>query len=1157
MPRCSVRARSTHYAFPASARTSLGTLIGLGLLIPAALAAADSTPRAFDIPAGSATATLKQFAAQSGEQLLYSPDDVGSVQTPAVRGEFQPLAALAALLDRTPLQARQDEKAKAIAITALPPPRAPPLTAPPPAPPPSSPLSPPAAPSSMKKRTVLSVLASLFTLGLSGSAQTADPTASVPDSASSAVRTGTIAGKIFNPENRQYVRDAEVRLKNTDLVAYTNDGGEYVIAGAPAGTHTILVSYTGYAAEPATVILTAGETTKHDFEIVSSRPSRSTAKPGQGDVVMLDAFVTSSQRDGNAKAIMEQRAAMNMKNVVAADNFGDLTGGNVGEFIKYLPGIVMDYVSNDARAARIGGLDPKYVGVSLDGMQMASAASASFSGTSRQFEFEQASINSIESIEVHKTRSADMAANSPAGTINMRSKSAFTRKGREIITQLSMSANSAALTFAKTPGPDDGNHHKIFPSANLSYAESFGGRFGVQLSLGTSTIFNQQQIWSMGYDYTAAATRGPLPRQMVLRDGPDIARRDSVGVNLDYNLSENVVLSLRTAASHLSDEPDTRTITFDTAIANVDASSTPTRMIYNATPNATTNITQTIGHRNKLNDTATYTPKIEYKRGDLLVTAQGGYSRSRTHYENSGFYTNVSQRLTRLSWMAERSSERDTAWKFTQLSGLPWNDPRSYNRVDALANNVNTSPQAGQSQVFSGKLDLVKVFNVGLPVTFKTGWNTLLTTYDLAIIGTQSATYIGPAGNQLDPGTVMIMEKYYRFDIRDGGNFSSLGIPWPDTSKMYDLSLAHPAYFLDNATQNFINRFTSPRGVKEQNDASYVDGTTRWKRLRANFGVRHERIRIVGKVFDIIPPAVMRTERPDLVAGTIPYTVYQYRGGQRFNKYGGYSNNFLSGGLKYDITSRLNLLLSASQSILRPNYDSIAGIITVNDTAHTVTLPNPNLNPETSDKYFASIQYYIEPAGVVSISSYEMQIKNLGLANAEITAEEAGYANDPVYTGYRFFRPTTALGTRKVKGADFEYSQQLVFLPGFWRGFSLFGSMSRTIADVRTTALVPKSTNGGIRFSNHKFNVQLRTTWTAAKLNAQSGAGVTLREQWGSERTMLDFSGGYKLGRTYELTLSGRNILNEPIRAFDTVPGRFSSVQYGGAVWTLGVRGRY
>lgn len=966
--------------------------------------------------------------------------------------------------------------------------------------------------------------------------------------------TGTIVGRIFNPATQEYVRNAEIRVEGTNLVAYSADEGSFMIPGVPAGQQMLSVIYTGYTAQPAAVRIEAGQTVTRDFELQGATYQKPGEAGAKKDVLILNQFVVSSEREGNAKAIMEQRAALNMKNVVSSDNFGEVTGGNVGEFIKYLPGIVMDYVDADARAARIGGLDPKYAGVSIDGMRMASAASASFSGTSRQFEFEQASINSIEAIEVNKTLTASMDADAPAGTINLRSKNAFERKGREIVAQLSTSANSYAMTLHKTPGPDDGNHLKVFPGGTFSYADSFGGRVGVQLSLGSNTSWNQQAIWTTTHDYTIPA-RGPILTQVVLRDGPKIVRRDSVGVNVDFKITDGLVFALRTAASHLNDEFNTRTITFRANPGDIDPASTSTRVIARETANANTRIEQTISHRNKLNDTATYTPKLEYKRGDLTVTAGGGYSRSRTHYEgpNSGFFAGVNNRVTRMSWQAVRASERDTAWDFTQLSGLPWNDIRSFNRVDANPNNVNASPQTGQSQVFAGNLDVKKSFNLGLPVMVQAGGKTRLTTYDLAVTGAQAWTYVGAAGNQLDPGTVPLIEKNYRFDPLQGGNFTSLGIPWPDTTKMWDLYLAHPEYFAPNTFQNFFNGFTSPRGVKEQVDAGYVEGTTRWQRLRMNLGVRTERTRTIGRTFDIIPNAVVRAQRPDLVPNTAPYTIYQYRNGERSNKYGSYQNWFFSGGAKYSLTSGLHLLLAASQSISRPNYNNIAGTISINDTARRITLPNPELKPETSDKYFVSLQYYLEPAGTMSVSAYELNVKNLGLANVAISAEEAGYADDPDYNGYDFLRASNAPGTRKIKGVDAEYSQQLVFLPGFWRGFSLFGSLSRTIPDLRVTSLVSKSANGGVRFSNHKFNLQLRCTWAAARLTSTNAQ----RDQWLNERIMFDLSGGYKINKTYELTLSGRNINNSPIRGYENYPGRLRMNEYLGPVWTLGVRGRF
>ena len=195
----------------------------------------------------------------------------------------------------------------------------------------------------------------------------------------------------------------------------------------------------------------------------------------------------------------------------------------------------------------------------------------------------------------------------------------------------------------------------------------------------------------------------------------------------------------------------------------------------------------------------------------------------------------------------------------------------------------------------------------------------------------------------------------------------------------------------------------------------------------------------------------------------------------------------------------------------------------------------------------------MEPAGTMSVSAYELNVKNLGISNLAVSAEEAGYADDPEYSGYDFLRASNVPGTRKIKGFDVEYSQQLVFLPGFWRGFSLFGSLSRTIPDLRVTSLVSKSANGGIRFSNHKFNLQLRTTWSAARLTSTNAQ----RDQWQNERIMFDLSGGYKINRTYELTLSGRNINDSPIRGYENTPGNIRANQYYGPVWTLGARGRF
>jgi TonB-dependent receptor len=719
--------------------------------------------------------------------------------------------------------------------------------------------------------------------------------------------------------------------------------------------------------------------------------------------------------------------------------------------------------------------------------------------------------------------------------------------------QASLTASPYELTTRRTPSPGDGFHRKIRPGYIFTYADSFNGRFGVQLSLSHNSLFNEQLGLTQTIDNTIAA-RGPVINALVFRDNPKITTRAAIGLNLDVKITPNLVASLRTAGSHFDDEINARTLTFRANTADIDPSSTLTYLLARPTPNVNTRLEQSIGHSHKFNDTITYTPKLEYKRNDTVVTLSGGYSRSRTHYEDwrTGYMVGANNRITRMSWSARRSSPTSTDWQLTQLSGRSWLDLANYNRDDANPNNIGSAARSGQSQVFLGYLDAKHTFNLGLPITVSAGAKVRQTTYDLARTGSLTWTYVGPTRSQLDPSTVMIPHTYPSlFNPQQGDNIAAMNIPIPNTTSMYGLFRSNPEYFVENEFNNFLILNTSVRAVKEQVDARYVEFNTRWKGLRLNFGMRQERTRTVGRTFDLIPAAQVRAA--GYTPNTIPFVTYQYRNFERRNKYGGYDHDFLSGGVKFSLMKNLVVQIAGNQSIGRPDYNNLAGAINVNENNQTVTMPNPDLKPETSDKYYISAQYYIEPAGTLSLSTYQLNVENMGVANTQISAEEAGYADEPEYIGFTFLRPSNLDGTRKIKGVEMEYSQQLVFLPGFARGFSLFGSISRAIPDVRLTNVVPKSVNGGVRFSNHLFNLQLRSTWSSARATSIAATQV----QWQYERIMFDVSGGYKFNQKYELTISGRNILNSPIRGFTNEPGILRVNQKYGAVWTVGVRGRF
>jgi iron complex outermembrane recepter protein len=355
---------------------------------------------------------------------------------------------------------------------------------------------------------------------------------------------GIVTGRVFNAATNSYVRNAEVRVEGTSIAAYTEDAGSYRLVGVPAGEVTLAVTYTGTQPVTARVSIAPGRATTRDFELQSAllNPSTTGAKD---HVLTLSAFVVSSEREGNAKAIMNQRAALNAKSVVATDNYGDLTMGDVGEFMKYLPGVALDYLEVDTNAVRIGGLDPKYATFTQDGNRMA-AGNPSFDANSRGNTFEQMSITGIESIEVNNTLTASMDADSAAGNINLRSKNAFDRKGRQIVYQAYAMGTTDAATLSRKYLPDDRKHYKVFPAGQLGYADVFlGGRLGIETNASFNKSFIFQDRHQLEYNY--ANPDRPVITGLMWRPGPKVATRIAGTFSLDYKVSPDIVFSIRSS----------------------------------------------------------------------------------------------------------------------------------------------------------------------------------------------------------------------------------------------------------------------------------------------------------------------------------------------------------------------------------------------------------------------------------------------------------------------------------------------------------------------------------------------------------------------------------------------------------------------------------
>ncbi len=90
-------------------------LVCSALFVALTAQAAEST-RTYDVPAGEAGLTLKQFATQAQREIVFSPDNVAGLKTNPVQGDLAPSAALDLMLADTGLAATQDLKTGAFAV---------------------------------------------------------------------------------------------------------------------------------------------------------------------------------------------------------------------------------------------------------------------------------------------------------------------------------------------------------------------------------------------------------------------------------------------------------------------------------------------------------------------------------------------------------------------------------------------------------------------------------------------------------------------------------------------------------------------------------------------------------------------------------------------------------------------------------------------------------------------------------------------------------------------------------------------------------------------------------------------------------------------------------------------------------------------------------
>ena len=951
-----------------------------------------------------------------------------------------------------------------------------------------------------RRSLILPVFAGLAALAVNASAATAV--------------TGVISGRVLNAATGVYLAGASIVVDGTaGLGDVSAEGGAFRLTDVPAGQRTLIVTYPGLDTARLGVAVVAGRTAELNIELTSK-------------IYQLNAFTVSELREGEAAAIARQRNAENLKQVIATDTFGSVADTNVGNVLLRLPGITAQRDEAEAYLVSIRGIDPQFNSVMVDGTRLAGATTRS-DGLSRAFEVDKVSTNSIESIEVIKAQLPEMDADAIGGTINLKTKSGFDRRGRD-------------LRWAA--GTNIYPERSVFePSASLAYSNVFGRerRLGLAFNLSYNRTYGPRSAFRAGY--SAPSATGPTPmNDFQISEDEITLTRIGTGLKLDYKLSSTTSVFFNALYNNYLD----------------DMSQHKMRIRRGSTVALGETVSQLTGSSTE------YEMESRYRTVKTFRFQGGG----KTSWRDWNFDYDA-------AWSPSDGFEKredltlrinSTAWRIDRLNRLHYptfyqtGGPDVRNFDNGTTDAMTRKDFHQQDEIYSAQLNAKRTFATALPTYFKTGlrWREQTKKQNRF---TPSYTYVGPDGVAgLNSATRQNDDNLNRFNGTDGYNYLPLDgrytvVPaWPDLAAIHRELAANPQLFRENIAATIQNSLVNNGSVREEVLATYLQGNIDIRRFSLLAGVRREATTAIAK-------------------GPVTDTRYANNAAEAALRFGGwvkverdYDNYFPSVHTRYRLAADSLIRASWSTGIGRAPYGQLIPVTNVNENAGTLSRNNAGLSPQFSTNYDLSLEHYFgRGVGLVSIGAFQKNLRNFIFSATSVIPEGADNGFDGLYGGYRLTTKVNG-GWARVRGLELNYQQSLSFLPGWLGGFGLFGNATRLVTRgtydgtaIRTTiaGFVPLSANAGLSWSRHGTTVRVNYNYTGE--NTRGYNAIDANMTYNEPRNPVDVSVKFRATRWFDVFVDASNVFNDKNNTFQGRGDRPVDSQIYGVRMAAGVSGNF
>ncbi|ATC63658.1 hypothetical protein CMV30_06665 [Nibricoccus aquaticus] len=1003
----------------------------------------------------------------------------------------------------------------------------------------------------------------LVALTLLAAASTISPClfAQAAPAAASQEGSGTIRGRVFDNNGGKYLEGAEVSIEGSTLSTTTERSGGFTLKNVPAGTHTIVVNYTGLDTKTESVVVASGQTAELSLGL------------SEGEVIALSEFRVQGAKEGMSQAIALQKVSFQSKLVAAADQFGPIAEGNVGEYLKFLPGLSVDYNANDARGVSLRGLNTSFTVVAVDGTPM--AASSSVADT-RRFEFEQIAMNNVETTELFKTVTPDIPASATGGFVNFVTKSAFDRQDVSTLSyDFNLVVPSTNLSIGKESGVwGNGKEFVARPNLDLNYARRINDKVGINFNYRFSERYDDSPRTEITWVPEASMFTAPRLQQYNIRTEQKLTHREAFASKLDYLISDDTKLTVSGQWNWYDllfhqRGPQIQLGSVAGANTRIGDSNNPTfssRTTFAPSAVSAPVVLNDVTFRNKYGTTLHFNSTLSHEFSNASkasLTAYWSHADGQYRDSNKGFVGSQARMITSPTTVDRIDLANATTGTVPviQLYNNGGTTPVSLDYLRSLSNytlSPGSTLQArpwttGETKTGLNGNYVIDLPIQAIPVKLQAGFALDKTERDITRI-TLRSSFTAITGSALTP----YLDQGFTKDVGFGfGSFQTV-----DPYKIYE-------GYRNNFTVYFQDLY---REFEEDNLAGYFRFDIKpCADLLIVGGFRWEERQIDGWAVDRAVPrsgkAVTHLE---------------------------YDKVYPSISAKYTPSWEKALVVRGgfSKTVGHPDYADLIGTVTVESAPGandgSITGVNPALKPYFTDNYDLSAEYYLKNSGVLSVALFRKNVQNYivdrGMTAADIAAVAAASGLNPAQFVTGTIRDNGP--DSSIQGIELGYAQNLTFLPAPFDKLNVQTNFTMSDADgddndvlwAQQRGAASKTFNFVLGYRIGKWSITSSTNWTgdtvaSGLVNSEWILGTrnnnpaldTRMVSLKSDVVRTDLKVEYAFSSRYKVYFAVQNMLgagrDDYLRGYTENHSEYrlarNHYQFGEPYYNIGVRGTF